>query len=70
MQANKEFRGVVQEALPNTIFRVKLEDGREVLAALAGKMRRKFVRILPGDMVGVEMTPYDEARGRIVWRGR
>ncbi len=70
MNQNQEFGGVVLEALPNTTFRVRLEDGREVLATLAGKMRRSFIRILPGDGVRVEMTPYDDARGRIVWRGR
>lgn len=70
MQQNQEFKGTVEEALPNTAFRVKLEDGREILASLAGRMRRSFIRILPGDEVRVEMTPYDKDRGRIVWRGR
>ena len=70
MDQNQEFVGVVLEALPNTTFRVRLEDGREVLATLAGKMRRSFIRILPGDQVKIEMTPYDQERGRIVWRGR
>ncbi|MDO8599913.1 MAG: translation initiation factor IF-1 [bacterium] len=69
-QQNQEFRGVVTESLPNTTFRVKLEDEREILATIAGKLRRNFIRILPGDKVSVEMTPYDTARGRIVWRGK
>ena len=60
--------GVVKEALPNTMFRVDLEDGRLVLATLIGKMRRRYVRIFPGDRVKVEMTPYDEDRGRIVYK--
>lgn len=70
MQQNQEFKGIVVEALPNTTFRVKLEGEREVLATLSGRMRRNFVRILPGDEVRVEMTPYDQERGRIIWRGR
>jgi translation initiation factor IF-1 len=57
--------GVVIEALPATTFKVKLEDGREVLAYLSGKMRRYHIRIVPGDKVSVEMTPYDDRRGRI-----
>ncbi len=60
--------GVVLEALPNTTFRVRLEDGKEIWTHLSGKMRRYFIRILPGDKVSVEMTPYDEKRGRIVYR--
>lgn len=60
--------GVVLEALPNTMFKVKLDDERVVLTTIAGKMRRHYIRILPGDKVKVEMTPYDEERGRIVWR--
>ncbi len=57
--------GVVIEALPATNFKVKLEDGREILAYLSGKMRQHHIRIVPGDRVTVEMTPYDEKRGRI-----
>jgi translation initiation factor IF-1 len=57
--------GVVIEALPATTFKVKLEDGKEVLAYLSGKMRRFHIRIVPGDKVSVEMTPYDDRRGRI-----
>lgn len=58
--------GQVTDALPNTMFRITLNDGRVILATLRGKMRRSYVRIFPGDRVRVEMTPYDEARGRIV----
>lgn len=60
--------GTVTQALPNTMFRVSLVDGREILATLRGKMRRAYVRIFPGDRVKVEMTPYDEERGRIVFK--
>lgn len=60
--------GVVTEALPNTMFRVKLEDERVILATLRGIMRRRYVRIFPGDKVNVEMTKYDEERGRIVFK--
>lgn len=62
--------GTILEPLPNTLFRVQLGDGRLVLASVAGKMRRNFLRMLPGDKVRVEMTPYDEERGRIVFRYR
>lgn len=65
---NEEFIGTILESLPNTSFRVKLDDGRLVLATIAGRMRRNFIRLLPGDRVRVEMTPYDTQRGRIVWR--
>ncbi len=60
--------GSVSAALPNTMFRVTLSDGRLILATLTGRMRRNYVRIFPGDRVKVEMTPYDEARGRIVYK--
>jgi len=62
------FEGRVKEALPNTLFRVVLDDGREILASLAGKMRLYHIKVIPGDRVRVEMTPYDEERGRIVYR--
>lgn len=62
------FEGVVVQALPNTTFRVKLSNGEMVLGVVAGKMRRYFIRILPGDRVRIEMTLYDKNRGRIVWR--
>lgn len=65
---NVEIPGKVLEALPNTMFRVELEDGRLVLATLKGKMRRRYIRIFPGDNVKVEVTPYDEERGRIVYK--
>ncbi len=58
---------VVKEALPNALFRVELENGHEVLAHVSGKMRMHFIRILPGDKVTLEMSPYDLNRGRIVW---
>lgn len=63
-----EISGVVIQALPNTMFRVELEDKRIVLATLTGRLRRNFIRIFPGDRVKVEMTPYDEERGRISYK--
>ena len=60
--------GIVTEALPNTMFRVELEDKRMILATLKGKMRRRYIRIFPGDKVKVEMTKYDKERGRIVYK--
>lgn len=60
--------GVVIENLPNTFFKVRLDDGREVLAHLAGKMRLFYIKVLPGDRVQIEMTPYDNTKGRIVRR--
>lgn len=62
--------GVVIEALPGTQFRVRLDNGHEVLAYLAGKMRKYYIRILLGDRVAVEMSPYDLSRGRITFRQR
>lgn len=62
--------GQVIEALPSTHFRVLLEDGKEALCHLAGKLRMYRIKILPGDRVTVELTPYDETRGRIVYRGK
>jgi len=62
--------GKVVEALPNTNFRVKLENGYEVLAYLSGKMRKYYIRVLLGDRVRVELSPYDLTRGRIVYRHR
>ena len=62
--------GIILEALPAGKFRVELEDGRTVLAYLAGKLRIYRIKILPGDSVTVEMTPYDEGKGRIVYRKR
>ena len=60
--------GRVTEALPNAVFRVELENGHKVLAHVSGKMRMHFIRILPGDQVTVELSPYDLAKGRIVYR--
>jgi translation initiation factor IF-1 len=65
-----EVEGTVTEALPNTQFRVKLENGHNVLAHISGKMRMNYIRILPGDKVKVELSPYDLDRGRITYRFR
>lgn len=65
-----ELEGTVTEALPNTTFKVKLENGHEVLAHLAGKMRQRYVRVVLGDTVRVQLSPYDLTRGRITWRVR
>lgn len=65
-QGSTTFRGKVIEALPNTMFRVEFEDGRLILATLKGTLRKRYVRIFPGDTVVVEMTKYDVERGRIV----
>ena len=67
-QGSFEIEGIVTEALPNTLFRVKLEDGRIVLCHISGKMRMNFIKILPGDRVKLEMTPYDATKGRITYR--
>jgi len=63
-----EFEGTILEAMPNAMFRVELENGHEILAHISGKIRKNFIRILPGDKVKVEMTPYDLTRGRITYR--
>ena len=63
-----EFTGVVTELLPNAMFRVKLENDHEVLAHTAGRMRKNRIRVLAGDRVNVEMTPYDRSKGRITFR--
>ncbi len=60
--------GVILETLPNATFKVKLENGHEVLAHISGKMRMNFIRILPGDKVTVELSPYDLSKGRITYR--
>ena len=65
-----EAEGVVREVLPNAMFRVELDQGQKVLAHVSGKMRMSFIRILPGDRVKVELSPYDLTRGRVVWRYR
>jgi translation initiation factor IF-1 len=62
--------GTVVETLPNAMFRVELENGHRVLAHISGKMRMHFIKILPGDKVSVELSPYDLSRGRIVYRGK
>ncbi|MCP5003739.1 MAG: translation initiation factor IF-1 [Planctomycetes bacterium] len=59
---------IVRESLPNAMFRVELENGHEVLAHVSGKMRMHFIRILPGDKVTIEMSPYDLSKGRIIYR--
>jgi len=63
-----QMQGEILETLPNAMFRVKLENGHEILATISGKMRMHYIRILPGDKVGVEMSPYDLTRGRIIFR--
>ena len=63
-----EVEGVVNEALPNAMFRVQLDNGHKVLAHISGKIRMHFIRILPGDRVKVELSPYDLMRGRITYR--
>jgi translation initiation factor IF-1 len=63
-----EVQGAVTETLPNAMFRVQLENGHKILAHISGKMRMHFIRILPGDKVTVELSPYDLTRGRITYR--
>lgn len=63
-----EVEGTVKEALPNAMFKVELQNGHEILAHISGKLRMNFIRILPGDKVTIEMSPYDLTRGRITWR--
>ena len=65
-----EVEGVVVEALSNTTFQVDIGNGHKILAHIAGKLRMNFIRILPGDKVTVEMSPYDLTRGRITWRSK
>lgn len=65
-----EMEGVVTETLPNTMFRVRLENGHIVTAHISGKMRKNYIRILTGDKVTVQLTPYDLTKGRIVFRAR
>lgn len=65
-----EVEGTVVEALPNTIFRVELENGHEIMAHISGKLRMNYIRILPGDKVIVELSPYDLTKGRITWRNK
>jgi translation initiation factor IF-1 len=65
-----EVSGTVVETLPNAMFRVELENGHRVLAHISGKMRMHFIKILPGDKVTVELSPYDLSRGRIIYRAK
>ena len=63
-----EFEGIIKESLPNAMFRVELDNGHLVLAHISGKIRKNFIKLLPGDKVKVELTPYDLNRGRITFR--
>ena len=65
-----EVEGVVKEALPNAQFKVELPNGHIILAHISGKLRMNFIRILPGDKVTLEMSPYDLSKGRIIWRDK
>ena len=65
-----EVEGVVVEKLPNAFFKVELENGHQILATISGKLRMNFIRILPGDKVTIEMSPYDLTKGRIIWRDK
>lgn len=65
-----ELEGTVLEALPNAMFQVQLENGHQILAHISGKLRMNFIRILPGDKVTVELSPYDLTKGRITWRAK
>ena len=65
-----EIEGTVVEKLPNAMFKVELENGHQVLAHISGKLRTNFIKILPGDKVTVEMSPYDLTKGRITWRDK
>ena len=67
---NIEVEGTVVESLPNAMFRVELPNGHKILAHISGKMRMNYIRILPGDKVTVEMSPYDTTRGRITYRAK
>lgn len=65
-----EVEGIVVEALPNTNFKVELENGHQILAHISGKLRMNYIKILPGDKVKIELSPYDLSRGRITWRAK
>ncbi|MDR1692810.1 MAG: translation initiation factor IF-1 [Oscillospiraceae bacterium] len=65
-----EVEGIVREALPNAMFAVEITGGHKILAHISGKLRMNFIRILPGDKVTVQMSPYDLTRGRITWRSK
>ena len=65
-----EVEGIIKEALPNAMFRVEIENGHIVLAHISGKIRKHFIRVLPGDKVKLELSPYDLSRGRITYRNK
>ena len=65
-----EIEGTVVEKLPNAMFKVELENGHQVLAHISGKLRMNYIRILPGDRVTIELSPYDLSKGRIIWRDK
>jgi translation initiation factor IF-1 len=65
-----ELEGIVRESLPNAMFQVELPNGHTILAHISGKLRMNYIRILPGDKVTIEMSPYDLTRGRITWRSK
>ena len=65
-----ELEGTVIEAMPNAVFKVEIQGGHQILAHISGKLRMNFIRILPGDKVTVEMSPYDLTKGRITWRSK
>ena len=65
-----ELEGTVVETLPNAMFKVELENGHQILAHISGKLRMNFIKILPGDKVTIEISPYDLTRGRITWRSK
>ncbi len=65
-----EVEGKVVEKLPNAMFQVELENGHQILAHISGKLRQNYIRILPGDKVTIEMSPYDLTKGRIIWRDK
>ena len=65
-----EIEGTVTEKLPNAMFQVRLENGHQVLAHISGKLRMHYIRILPGDKVTLELSPYDLTKGRIIWRDK
>ncbi len=67
---NIEVKGIVIETLPNTMFKVKLENGHKILAHISGKMRKNYIRILTGDKVTIQLTPYDINKGRIIFRNK
>ncbi|CAL4321790.1 Translation initiation factor IF-1 [Buchnera aphidicola (Thelaxes suberi)] len=69
-EENIEMQGTVIDTLPNTMFRVELENGHKIIAHISGKMRKNYIRILTGDKVTIELTPYDLNKGRIIFRSR